>query len=176
MKLVKCNNDLIKWRCTERFTHATNSWTRKIWCTSNKATVQFWSEIVDLKCIPYQPAHDKGSKHKQQATAQCESANSMRFLGTDYTYFRWERLNQFTPLAHPWLASATKMVVSCCAYGCKNRFGEQHGLGFYRFPAVPEARRKEWIRAVKHQDWVPSRYSRICSDHFVSGKLTSSHS
>ena len=24
--------------------------------------------------------------------------------------------------------------------------------------------------------WVPSRYSRICGDHFVSGKLTRSHS
>ena len=52
----------------------------------------------------------------------------------------------------------------------------RHGLGFYMFPAVPEARRKEWIRAVKRQDWVPSKYSRICGDHFLSGKLTRSHS
>ena len=53
--------------------------------------------------------------------------------------FRWEHL-----------ASATKMVVSCRVYGCNNRFGERHRLGFYRFPAVPKARRKKWIQA--HQN------------------------
>ena len=44
------------------------------------------------------------------------------------------------------------MVVSCCAYDCNNRFGERQGLGFYRFLAVPRAKRKEWMRAVKRQD------------------------
>ena len=51
----------------------------------------------------------------------------------------------FTPRAHvsvttrgPYPVSATKMVVSCCAYGCNNRFREQQGLGFYRFPAIPK--------------------------------------
>ena len=63
-----------------------------------------------------------------------------------------------------------------CAYGCINRFGEPQGLGFYRFLAVSEARKKEWIRAVKRQDWVPWKYSRICGNHFVSGKLTRSYS
>ena len=46
--------------------------------------------------------------------------------------------------------------MSCCAYGCNNRFGERQGLGFYKLPAVPEARRKEWIRAVKRQDCMGS--------------------
>ena len=33
------------------------------------------------------------------------------------------------------------MVVSCCADGCNNRFGERQGLGFYVFPAVSRAGR-----------------------------------
>ena len=40
--------------------------------------------------------------------------------------------------------------------------------GFYRFLAVAKGRRKEWIQAVKRQDWVQSKYSRICGDHQVS--------
>ena len=64
-----------------------------------------------------------------------------------YTYFRWERLTNShlsrTCELHPLVG---KMVVSCCSYGRKNRFGERHGLGFYRFLAVPEARRKKgWV-------------------------------
>ena len=47
------------------------------------------------------------------------------------------------------LASATKMVVSCCAYGCNNRFGDDKD---FVFRAVPRDRKKEWIRAVKRQD------------------------
>ena len=38
------------------------------------------------------------------------------------------------------------MVVSCCAYGCNNCFGEQQGLRFSRLPLVSRARRKERLR------------------------------
>ena len=62
------------------------------------------------------------------------------------------------------MASATKMVVSCYAYGCNNRFGERQGLGFYRFPAVSRVRRngseqleaptrntREYVATILHQ-------------------------
>ena len=48
---------------------------------------------------------------------------------------------------HPLVGKCYKDVVSCCAYGCNNRFRERQGLGFYRFPAVPKARRKVVSRA-----------------------------
>ena len=86
--------------------------------------------------------------------------------------------NLSTPRTHicvsyaPWLGRTTKMVVSCCAYGCANCFGARQELGFYRFPTFPEARRKQRIWAVKREVWAPSKYSRICGNHFVSGKLT----
>eukprot|EP00731_Ephydatia_muelleri_P023724 Em0015g1307a len=52
------------------------------------------------------------------------------------------------------------MVVSCCAFGCKNRHGERTGLGFYRFPITDRARRLKWRKDK----------TRICGHHFISGK------
>ena len=34
------------------------------------------------------------------------------------------------------------MVVSCCSYGCANRFGQKKDLGFYRFQAGPEKKKE----------------------------------
>ena len=30
-------------------------------------------------------------------------------------------------------------------------------------------RRQEWIARINRKDWVPSKYARVCSDHFVEG-------
>ena len=56
----------------------------------------------------------------------------------------------------------------CGAVGCNNRQGKC-GKRFYKFPA-DKRQRQAWIRAVKRKDWTPSKQSRICSGHFVSGK------
>ena len=61
------------------------------------------------------------------------------------------------------------MVVSCCAFGCTNRHGQREGLRFFRFPSKPVERRQKWIIAVKRKNWQPSKHTRICGDHFVSG-------
>ncbi|RZF45915.1 hypothetical protein LSTR_LSTR008292 [Laodelphax striatellus] len=67
------------------------------------------------------------------------------------------------------------MVVSCCVYGCRNRFirrdsGEnvdpENHLSFHRFPKDPDAR-KQWIAAIK-RDFDPSPHTAVCSDHFKS--------
>ncbi|XP_060755369.1 peroxynitrite isomerase THAP4-like isoform X1 [Neoarius graeffei] len=60
------------------------------------------------------------------------------------------------------------MVFACCAVGCHNRQGQHAGRSFYRFPTDPDKRAK-WIAAVNRQDWEPTEYSRLCSDHFISG-------
>ena len=60
------------------------------------------------------------------------------------------------------------MVWRCCTFGCRNRGGQRLGLGFYRFPFKNEGRLRRWIQAVRREDWQPSKYSRICGDHFVS--------
>ncbi|KAK6165974.1 hypothetical protein SNE40_022774 [Patella caerulea] len=68
------------------------------------------------------------------------------------------------------------MVLSCSAYGCHNRqYQERSDVSFYRFPAN-ETRRQLWINNVKTAardekwSWNPTRYSRLCSAHFISGK------
>ena len=73
------------------------------------------------------------------------------------------------PRAHcVYKCSSTTMVISCSAYNCENRQGP-NGLSFHRFPKDPELR-KRWISAVNRKDWQPSKYSRICSAHFVGGE------
>ena len=36
---------------------------------------------------------------------------------------------------------------------------------FYSIPSDPE-RRKRWLFLINREDWIPSKYSRVCSDHF----------
>ena len=61
------------------------------------------------------------------------------------------------------------MPVSCCAVNCTNRFAKGSLVKFFVFPADPE-RRKRWIVAVSRDKWLPSKYDRLCSAHFVSGR------
>ena len=69
------------------------------------------------------------------------------------------------------------MPIGCAAVGCTNNQMKNKELSFYRFPAEQD-RRDKWTAAVKRADsnsdrcqkeWKPSKYSRICSAHFVSG-------
>ena len=69
--------------------------------------------------------------------------------------------------------SNVSMVVSCYTYGCRNRFGEIKGLGFYCIPVHPNDRRERWIIAIKRVNWKPSKHARICGDHFESGMRVS---
>ncbi|XP_044738840.1 peroxynitrite isomerase THAP4-like [Chrysoperla carnea] len=73
---------------------------------------------------------------------------------------------------------------NCCILGCNNTSRQKRGFGvgvkFYKFPeSVLGApwkivKRKQWMNAVKNyvenpKDWVPNKYTRICSTHFVNG-------
>uniref|UniRef100_A0A8C2FP22 THAP domain-containing protein 1 n=1 Tax=Cyprinus carpio TaxID=7962 RepID=A0A8C2FP22_CYPCA len=60
------------------------------------------------------------------------------------------------------------MVISCCAVGCDNRQGKAN-ISFYRIPFARE-RRQRWVAAISRKNWQPSKYSRICSDHFLQGQ------
>ena len=35
---------------------------------------------------------------------------------------------------------------------------------------LPEGRRRQWIAAVKRKDWKPTKCTRICGEHFTTGK------
>ncbi|KAM9486899.1 uncharacterized protein Hap1MRO34_006798 [Clarias gariepinus] len=61
------------------------------------------------------------------------------------------------------------MVHTCVVAGCRNRRTPGTALSFYRFPRDPE-RKQRWIAAVNREGWVPNEGSRLCSNHFISGK------
>lgn len=73
------------------------------------------------------------------------------------------------------------MVFTCCVVNCYNRSGREKGVSFFSIPAVVEhqgektkelsmKRRHEWIKCINRKNWTPSKYARVCSDHFHSGK------
>ena len=65
--------------------------------------------------------------------------------------------------------SGVKMVISCCAIGCKSRKNKNSSLSFHRFPRE-QSRRNKWIAALGRIKWQPNEYSYLCSAHFAGGK------
>lgn len=61
------------------------------------------------------------------------------------------------------------MVKSCCAVGCSNRARKGSGISFHRFPTEKE-RSSLWIAALRRQNWTPTKYTWVCSAHFIAGK------
>ena len=63
----------------------------------------------------------------------------------------------------------------CVVFGCSNRADAEKGISLHRIPfwndERPEAkrRRKIWVNfvATKRANWTPSKFSAICSEHFV---------
>ncbi|CAN7937333.1 unnamed protein product [Ixodes hexagonus] len=78
------------------------------------------------------------------------------------------------------------MPTNCVAFGCRSWHRPGDGKRFFQFPSenLFASRRAAWIRAVKRvhpsnptKAWQPSKQSRICGDHFVTGEpsLDNSH-
>ena len=45
-------------------------------------------------------------------------------------------------------------------------------ISLHRIPSFPEEKRKQWINAIKRKEpWTPTQSSRVCSLHFLQGKL-----
>ncbi|KAK7861962.1 hypothetical protein R5R35_006330 [Gryllus longicercus] len=72
---------------------------------------------------------------------------------------------------------------NCCIVNCHNTEENCAGTGikFYSFPSRPyqQERRRRWIEAIQRMNsdgspWVPSQHSRVCSEHFVGGTISSS--
>ena len=72
----------------------------------------------------------------------------------------------------------------CAIVGCSNRADKHKGIGFYRLPAVIShqgeqtcgltcKRRDLWLSRIHRDDLGSSKYPyvRVCSRHFISGKL-----
>jgi hypothetical protein len=65
------------------------------------------------------------------------------------------------------------MVYHCAALDCTRRTGSDPENGknfFHKFPTDLQQRAR-WVRLTK-RDFVPNRYHRLCSKHFVDGEPT----
>lgn len=59
------------------------------------------------------------------------------------------------------------MVFKCVAYGCRSGYGNavQQGVSFHKFP-TDNLIRSKWLRKISRSNFVPTKYSRLCSLHF----------
>lgn len=62
------------------------------------------------------------------------------------------------------------MPVSCCVINCVRGFEKGSGITFLRIPDR-EPKRSAWINAIRRKNWVPSEHGRVCSVHFLLGKI-----
>ena len=67
---------------------------------------------------------------------------------------------------------------NCCAKNCFNRESKDK-VSFYRIPkavdTATKARRKAWLQKISRvgpdgKPWKPTKNSRLCSEHFISGR------
>ncbi|XP_049779106.1 THAP domain-containing protein 1-like [Schistocerca cancellata] len=58
------------------------------------------------------------------------------------------------------------MVKSCAAMNCTNKFEKGTNITFHRFPFSKPQLFQKWLHAVRRQDFRPTEYHFICSDHF----------
>ena len=74
------------------------------------------------------------------------------------------------------------MVHTCVVHGCRSRSDDPVMRKFFTIPAVrvtegdrtkelSKQRRMLWIARIYRKDFEPSKYSKVCSDHFISGMV-----
>ncbi|KAM7043684.1 PREDICTED: THAP domain-containing protein 4 isoform X1 [Sturnus vulgaris] len=61
------------------------------------------------------------------------------------------------------------MVICCAAANCSNRQGKARcgAVSFHRFPLKDSKRLIQWLKAVQRDNWTPTKYSFLCSEHFT---------
>ncbi|CAI6348378.1 unnamed protein product [Macrosiphum euphorbiae] len=63
------------------------------------------------------------------------------------------------------------MPMTCCVEKCSSRGNRKANspgkLHFFGFPS-DEVKKQMWVKAIKRENFVPTRYSKICSKHFTN--------
>ncbi|XP_025261805.1 THAP domain-containing protein 1 B-like [Camponotus floridanus] len=60
------------------------------------------------------------------------------------------------------------MPMSCSILGCPSRYSKGGNIKFFHFPFKDACQLTAWLNAIKRQDWTPSKYDRICNEHFTT--------
>ncbi|XP_015271572.1 PREDICTED: THAP domain-containing protein 4 isoform X1 [Gekko japonicus] len=68
------------------------------------------------------------------------------------------------------------MVICCAALNCSNRQGKaprgRAAVSFHRFPLKDAKRLIQWLKAVQRDNWIPTKYSFLCSEHFTKDSFS----
>ncbi|XP_042312425.1 peroxynitrite isomerase THAP4 isoform X2 [Sceloporus undulatus] len=68
------------------------------------------------------------------------------------------------------------MVICCAALNCSNRQGKASrgpaAVSFHRFPLKDSKRLIQWLKAVQRDNWTPTKYSFLCSEHFTKDSFS----
>ncbi|XP_038604865.1 peroxynitrite isomerase THAP4 isoform X1 [Tachyglossus aculeatus] len=66
------------------------------------------------------------------------------------------------------------MVICCAAANCSNRQGkgDKRDVSFHRFPLKDSKRLIQWLKAVQRDNWTPTKYSFLCSEHFTKDSFS----
>lgn len=59
------------------------------------------------------------------------------------------------------------MPMSCSVLGCPSRYSKGKNITFFHFPLKNKKQLAAWLNAIKRQNWTPSKYDRICNEHFT---------
>ena len=62
------------------------------------------------------------------------------------------------------------MVNKCVAPGCRTGYTAESNhikINVYRFPVEKELRQR-WIQRVPRQNWIPTKNSVLCENHFLT--------
>jgi len=73
------------------------------------------------------------------------------------------------------------MSNTCCIKDCYNRGGRDK-VSFHFIPTkvvhlgmrtreLSARRQREWMAHINRKNWAPNKYTKVCSDHFISGRL-----
>ena len=64
------------------------------------------------------------------------------------------------------------MPDTCMSVDCNTRWDKNIPRSYHKFPKHDKELREKWIWAVRHDNWVPSASSKLCSDHFTEDCFT----
>lgn len=71
------------------------------------------------------------------------------------------------------------MPNKCVAVGCKSGYVsslQSKGITFHSFPLLKKELLEKWVRRISRVGWNPTKYSKLCSLHFMDGDFETERS
>ncbi|XP_060854061.1 uncharacterized protein LOC132931956 [Rhopalosiphum padi] len=59
------------------------------------------------------------------------------------------------------------MVLSCTVQNCENKLIKGNGIIFHRLPLHDPELLDKWLKALKVDNWTPTKHFNVCSEHFT---------